>query len=114
MALTSAAAEAKKEKSSTFKGSQEVHETNIDKDQKADFRSLERSEGNVLTMERPGSNDSQEHGSPSQLKEDGVELKIRVMRYSSKKTCTHHIESAEVDFWDSGSDGSDEPDDTDA
>jgi len=65
MALTSAAEEAKKEKPSmvTFKGSQEVHETNIDKDQKADFRSLEKSEGNVLTMERPGSNDSEEQTS---------------------------------------------------
>ena len=116
MALTSAAAEAKEEKPSmvTFKGSQEVHETNIDKDQKADFRSLEKSEGNVLTMERPGSNDSEEHGSPSQLKEDGVKLKIRVTRYSSKKTYTHQVESAEVDFWDSGSDGSNEPDDIDA
>ena len=109
--LASAAGEEKKEKPPmvTFKGSPEVHETDIDNDQKADLGSLERKDP---ALERPGSADSKEHSSPSQWREDGLELKARVKRYSTKKAHKHHVESAEVDFLDGDSDGSDEPDDT--
>ena len=93
--LASAAGEEKKPSMVTFKG---VHETDIDNDQKADLGSLEKSA------------DSKEHGSPSHI--SGLELKAQVKRYSTKKAYKHHIESAEVDFLDSDSDGSDEPDDT--
>ena len=95
--LASTAKEEKKEKV-TFKGSPEVHETNIDNDQKVDLGS-------------PPKSDSKEHGSPSQWREDGMELKARVKRYSTKKTHTHHVESAEVDFSDNDSGSNDEPDD---
>ena len=110
--LTSAAGEEKKPSMVTFKGSPEVHETDIDNDQKADLGSLEKSERKDPALERPGSADSREHSSPSQWREDGLELKARVKRYSTKKAHKHHVESAEVDFLDSDSDGSDEPDDT--
>ena len=107
--LTSAAEEEKKEME-TSKGSPEVHETDIDNDQKVDLGSPQKSEGNDGAVERPGSTDSKEHRSPSQWREDGLELKARVKRYSTKKVYKHHVESAEVDFLDSDSDGNDEPD----
>ena len=87
--------EAKETSMVTFKGSQEDHEADIDKDQKADFRSLEKSEGKDKALERPGSTGSDERGSPSQLREEGVELKGQVKCYSTNKAYKHHTESAE-------------------
>ena len=106
--------EAKETSMVTFKGSQEDHEADIDKDQKADFRSLEKSEGKDKALERPGSTGSDERGSPSQLREEGVELKGQVKCYSTNKAYKHHTESAEDGYWDNDSDGSNEPDDTNA
>ena len=70
--LTSAAEEGKKEKPFP-----EVHETDIDEDQKADLGLLEKSEGKDQALERTGSADhqSKKQDSPSPSREDGVELK---------------------------------------
>ena len=109
IAVTNAAEDVKNE--NPFNGSPEIHESDIHKDQKVDLGSLEKSEGKDQALEKPRSTDS---GSPSQWREDGVQLKARVKRYSTKKAYKHHVESVEVDFLDSDSDGSNEPDDTKA
>ena len=56
-------------------------------------------------------NNSEKHVSSSQWRDDGIELKVRVKCYSTKK---RHFQSAEVDFLDSDSDSNNEPDDTNA
>ena len=79
----------------------EVPETT---DEKVHLGSPEVKEKEKL-LER--SNSSEKHVSPFQWRDDGIELKARVKRYSTRK---HHFQSAEVDFLDSDSDSSDEPD----
>ena len=98
--LTSAA-EQDKEKPSvvTFK---EIHETNVGTDKKVD---LGPSEVKEKEQELEKSNNSEERTSPYEWREDGVELKARVKRFSTKKAYKHHVESVEVDFSDSDSDG---------
>ena len=98
--LTSAA-EQDKEKPSvvTFK---EIHETNVGTDKKVDLGSSEVKE---KEQELEKSNNSEERTSPYKWREDGVELKARVKRFSTKKAYKHHVESVEVDFSDSDSDG---------
>ena len=94
-------AEDKKEK--PFKVSPEVDET-----KKADLSLLENSEGKDQELEKIGSTDSREHSFPSQWR-DGVQIKARLKRYSTKKVFKHHIESFEMDFWDNYSDDIEEP-----
>ena len=36
----------------------------------------------------------------SQWREDGIEVKARIKRYSTKKAYKHHVMSAEVDFFE--------------
>ena len=109
ISLTSAGkGEKEKKEMVTFKGSPEVHETDIDKDHKVDFGSLHKSVGKDEALERPGSTDSQEHSSLTQWRGDGIELTAQVKCYSTKKTSKHHVESAEVDFLDSDSDDNNE------
>lgn len=98
-----------------FKGSPEVHvETEIYENKKVDLGLLEKSEVKDEALETLESTNSKEQSSPFQWSEDGVQLKARVKRYSTKKVYKHHVESVEVDFWDSDSDGSEKPDDTEA
>ena len=81
----------------------EVHETNIDKNKK-----VKKEEGQVL--ETAGNTYSQNNGSPSPWREDRVKLKVRVNRYSTQKANKHHVENAEVDFYENDSDCSSGPD----
>ena len=114
-------AEQRKEKPSavTFNNHPENHETNVSTDQKVDLGSSEvkekvqvlekssNSEENTSPMQvLEKSSNSEENTSPDQWKEDGMELKARVKRFSTKKVYKHHVESVEVDFLDSDSDGS--------
>ena len=106
-AITSALEQAKMEKPSVIalKEHSEVCETT---DKNADLGSPEmKEEEQVLGR----SNDSEKHVSPFQWRDDGIELKAHVKRYSTRK---RHFQSAEVDFFDSNSDSSDEPGDTNA
>ena len=86
----------------TFK---EIHETNVGTNEKVD---LESSEVKEKEQELEKNNNSEERASPYEWREDGVELKARVKRFSTKKAYKHHVESAEVDFFDSDSDGNDD------
>ena len=108
--LTSAA-EQDKEKPSvvTFKDDPEINETNFDTDKKVDLGSSEMKKEEVVEK---SSTPPEERASPYQWREDGVELKTRVKRISTKKAYKHHVESVEVDFLDSDSDDGGEPDDT--
>ena len=81
----------------------EVHETNIDKNKK-----VKKEEGQVL--ETAGNTYSENNGSPSPWREDRVKLKVRVNRYSTQKANKHHVENAEVDFYENDSDCSSGPD----
>ena len=103
--LTSVA-EQDKEKPSvvTFKDDPEIHETNVGTDKKFDLGSSEVKK-KEQALEK---SDHEERASPYQWREDGVELKARVKRFSTKKAYKHHVESAEVDFLDSDSDGNDD------
>ena len=98
-------AEQKKEKPPvmTFNNHPENHETNVSTDQKVDLGSSEVKEKEQI-LEK--SNDFKENAFQYQWREDGVELKARVKRFSTKKVYKHHVESTEVDFLDSDSDGS--------
>ena len=87
----------------TFNNHPENHETNVSTDQKVDLGSSEVKE-KVQVLEK--SSNFEDHASPDQWKEDGMELKARVKRFSTKKVYKHHVESVEVDFLDSDSDGS--------
>ena len=89
----------------TFKDDPDIDETNIDTDRKVDLGSSPIREKEALEKER---------ASPHQWREDGVELKTRVKRISTKKAYKHHVESVEVDFLDSDSDDGGEQDDTKA
>ena len=83
----------------------EVHETT---DEKVHLGSPEVKEKEKL-LER--SDSSEKHISHLQWRDDGLELKARVKRYSTRK---RHFQSAEVDFFNSDSDSSDEPGDANA
>ena len=83
----------------TFK---EIHETNVGTNKKVELGSSEVKE---REQELEKSNNSEERTSPYEWREDGVELKARVKRFSTKKAYKHHVESVEVDFSDSDSDG---------
>ena len=101
--LTSAAEQDKENPSVvTFK---EIHETNVGTDKKVDLGSSEVKE-KEQKLEK--SNNSEERASPYEWKEDGVKLKARVKRFSTKKAYKHHVESVEVDFLDGDSDGNDD------
>ena len=104
MPLTSTA-EQDKEKPSvmTFNNHPEYLETDVSTDKKVDLGSSEVKE---KEQELEKSNNSEEHASPYQWRENGVELKARVKRFSTKKVYKHHVESVEVDFSDSDSDAS--------
>ena len=99
--LTSVA-EQDKEKPSvmTFNNHPENQETNVSTDNKVDIGSSEMKEKEQALGK------SKEHTSPDQWREDGMKLKARVKRFSTKKVYKHHVESVEVDFLDSDSDGS--------
>ena len=89
----------------TFKDDSEIYETNVGADKKIDL-GLSEVKKKEQALEK--SDNSEEHASPYQWREDGLELKARVKRFSTKKAYKHHVESAEVDFLDSDSDGSDD------
>ena len=89
----------------TFKDDPEIHETNVDTDEKVDLGSSEVKE---KEQELEKSNNSEERASPYEWREDGVELKARVKRFSTKKVYKHQVKNAEVDFSDSDSDGNDD------
>ena len=104
--LTSVAGQEKEKPSVvTFKDDSEIYETNVDTDKKVDLGSSEVKK-KEQALEK--SDNSEECASPYQWREDGLELKARVKRFSTKKAYKHHVESAEVDFLDSDSDGSDD------
>ena len=103
--LTSVAEQEEKPSVVTFKDDPEIYETNVGTDKKVDLGSSEvKKKEQVLEK---GDN-SEERASPYQWREDGLELKARVKRISTKKAYKHHVESVEVDFLDSDSDGSDD------
>ena len=104
--LTSVAGQDKEKPSVvTFKDDPEIYETNVGADKKIDLGSFEVKK-KEQALEK--SDNSEEHASPYQWREDGLELKAHVKRFSTKKTYKHQVESAEVDFLDSDSDGSDD------
>ena len=104
--LTSVAGQEKEKPSVvTFKDDSEIYETNVDTDKKVDLGSSEVKK-KEQALEK--SDNSEECASPYQWREDGLELKARVKRFSTKKAYKHHVEIAEVDFLDSDSDGSDD------
>ena len=109
--LTSAAEQDKEKPSVTFKDDPEITETNFDTDKKVDLGSSEMKKEEVVEK---SSTSPEERASPYQWREDGVELKTRVKRISTKKAYKHHVESVEVDFLDSDSDDGGELDDTKA
>ena len=88
-----------------------IPRTHKNGDKKVDLGSSEMKKEEVVEK---SSTPPEEHASPSQWREDGVELKARVKRISTKKAYKHHVESVEVDFLDSDSDDGGEPDDTKA
>ena len=100
--LTSVADQEKKKPSVvTSSNHPQNQETNVSTDKKVDLGLSE-----VKEKDQERSRNCEEHASSHQWREDGIELKARVKRFSTKKAYKHHVESAEVDFSDSDSDGS--------
>ena len=88
--LTSVAGQDKEKPSVvTFKDDPEIYETNVGADKKIDLGSFEVKK-KEQALEK--SDNSEEHASPYQWREDGLELKAHVKRFSTKKTYKHHVE----------------------
>jgi len=74
----------------------QVHGTDIDTDKR--LESLENKREEVL-KEAQKSDSKMCDIDSSQWREDGIEVKARIKRYSTKKAYKHHVMSAEVDFF---------------